>query len=63
MTQVFPYGGVEVMHQEKETFKINGQRLKPYFGRDFNAHYEKKCSWGVAIENFQFELVFAFGRH
>ena len=34
--QVFPYGGVEVSHQEKGTFKVHGQRLKPYFGGGFN---------------------------
>ena len=38
MTQVFPHGGVEVMHPEKGMFKVNGQRLKPYFSDEFNAH-------------------------
>ena len=52
MTQVFPYGGVEVMHQEKETFKINGQRLKPYFGCDFNAHYEKNAAGVLLLKIF-----------
>ena len=37
VTQVFPYGAVEVHHEEKETFKINGQRLKPYMDGDFNS--------------------------
>ena len=37
ITQVFPYEGDEVMHLEKGTFKVNGQRLKPYLGGDFNA--------------------------
>ena len=37
MTQFFPYGGVEIMHPEKWSFKVNAQRLKPYFGGDFNA--------------------------
>ena len=32
MTQVFPHGGAEIMHPEKGTFKVNTQRLKPYFG-------------------------------
>ena len=32
ITQVFPYGSVELVHPEKGTFKVNGQRLKPYFG-------------------------------
>ncbi|XP_031266941.1 uncharacterized protein LOC116125348 [Pistacia vera] len=29
-TKVYPYGSVEVSHEEKGTFKVNGQRLKPY---------------------------------
>ena len=36
VTQVFPYGGVEIMHLEKGSFKVNVQRLKPYFGGDFH---------------------------
>ena len=35
MTQVFPYGGVETMHPKKGSFKVNAQRLKPYFGVEF----------------------------
>ena len=35
MTQVFPHGGVEITHPEKGTFKVNTQRLKPYFGGEF----------------------------
>ena len=37
MTQVFLYGGVESMHPEKGSFKVNAQRLKPYFGGEFHA--------------------------
>ena len=37
MTQVFPYGGAEIMHPEKESFKVNAQRLKPYFRGEFHA--------------------------
>ena len=37
VTQVFPYGGVEIMHLEKGRFKVNAQRLKPYFRGDFHA--------------------------
>ena len=37
MTQVLPYGGMEIMHLEKGSFKINEQLLKPYFGGDFHA--------------------------
>ena len=38
MTQVFPYGGAEIMHPEKGSFKVNAQRLKPYFGGEFHAN-------------------------
>ena len=38
MTQVFPHGGAEIMHPEKGTFKVNIQRLKPYFGGEINAN-------------------------
>ena len=31
MTRVFLYGGAEIMHLEKWIFKVNAQRLKPYF--------------------------------
>ena len=37
MTQVFPYGGVEIMHPKKWSFKVDTQRLKPYFGGEFHA--------------------------
>ncbi|XP_071924688.1 uncharacterized protein [Coffea arabica] len=30
VTQVFPYGVVEVANSRNERFKVNGQRLKPY---------------------------------
>ena len=36
MTQVFLYGGAEIMHLEKGSFKVNAQRLKPYFGGEFH---------------------------
>ena len=36
MTQIFPYGGVEIMLPEKGSFKVNAQRLKPYFGDDIH---------------------------
>ncbi|KAM6592929.1 hypothetical protein CsatA_000632 [Cannabis sativa] len=32
VVQVFPYGAVEVKGEKPETFKFNGQRLKPYLG-------------------------------
>ena len=37
ITQVFPYGSVELIYPKKGTFKVNGQRLKPYF----EGHLEK----------------------
>ena len=30
ITKVFPFRAVEVTHPDKETFKVNGQRLKLY---------------------------------
>ena len=38
VTQVFPHGGAEIMHLEKGTFKVNIQRLKPYFGGEIHAN-------------------------
>ena len=37
MTQVVPHGRAKIMHPEKGTFKVNTQRLKPYFGSEFHA--------------------------
>ena len=36
ITQVFPYGAVEVAHDTEGTFKVNGQRLKPYYEGGYN---------------------------
>ncbi|XP_022867583.1 uncharacterized protein LOC111387274 [Olea europaea var. sylvestris] len=36
ITQVFPHGAVEITHDSKGTFKVNGQRLKYYWGGDFS---------------------------
>lgn len=30
VSQVFPYGTVELYHPTKENFKVNGQRIKHY---------------------------------
>ena len=38
VTQVFPHGGAEIMHPEKGTFKVNIQRLKPYFRGEIHAN-------------------------
>ena len=37
VVQVFPYESVKIMHPKKEQFKVNTQRLKPYFGGEFQA--------------------------
>ena len=37
VVHVFPYGSVEIMHPKKGQFKVNAQRLKPYFGGEFHA--------------------------
>nr|GEU37175.1 reverse transcriptase domain-containing protein [Tanacetum cinerariifolium] len=34
ITQVFPYGTVELFQTDGPNFKVNGYRLKPYFGED-----------------------------
>ena len=31
VTKVYPYGVIEVYSEAAGTFKVNGQRLKPYF--------------------------------
>ena len=38
ITQVFPYGSVELMHPERGRFKVNGQRVKAYLGGQFEKH-------------------------
>ena len=38
VTQVFPHGRVEIMHPEKGTFKVNIQRLMPYFRGEIHAN-------------------------
>ena len=38
ITQVFPYGSVELMHPERGRFKVNGQRVKIYLGNQFEKH-------------------------
>ena len=37
VTKVFSHGGAEVTHPEKGTFTVTTQRLKPYFGGEFQA--------------------------
>ena len=44
ITQVFPYGSVELAHLEKGNFKVNGQRLKPYF---WGQHEKSKSAIGL----------------
>ena len=38
VTQVFPHKGVEIMHPEKGTLKVNTQRLKSYFRGEIHAN-------------------------
>ncbi|XP_021732994.1 uncharacterized protein LOC110699786 [Chenopodium quinoa] len=38
--RVFPYGAIEISNENGEPFKVNGQRLKPYF--DGFVHKEAK---------------------
>ncbi|XP_022883120.1 uncharacterized protein LOC111399858 [Olea europaea var. sylvestris] len=36
VTKVLPYGAIQVSHENKGTFTVNGQRLKHYWGGDFS---------------------------
>ncbi|XP_022870775.1 uncharacterized protein LOC111390017 [Olea europaea var. sylvestris] len=36
VTKVLPYGAIEVSHETKGTFTVNGQRLKHYWGGNFS---------------------------
>ena len=36
VTNVYPWGTIEVTHPEKRTFKVNGQRLKNYIDGEFD---------------------------
>ena len=36
VTEVFPYGAIEISDETMGTFKVNGQRLKPYFEGEFS---------------------------
>ena len=38
ITEVFPYGEVEVENKEGERFTVNGQRIKVYLGHAESAH-------------------------
>nr|GEW10905.1 reverse transcriptase domain-containing protein [Tanacetum cinerariifolium] len=49
ITQVFPYGNVELSQTDRPNFKVNGHRLKHYFGGDVPPmdclDFEDSCSW------------------
>ncbi|XP_022877040.1 uncharacterized protein LOC111395290 [Olea europaea var. sylvestris] len=36
VVKVFPHGAAKITHDEKGTFKVNGQRLKPYLSGEFD---------------------------
>ncbi|XP_022874110.1 uncharacterized protein LOC111392931 [Olea europaea var. sylvestris] len=36
VTKMLPYGAIEVSHETKGTFTVNGQRLKHYWDSDFS---------------------------
>ena len=36
VTNVLPFGAIKVTHPIKKTFKVNGQRLKPYIDGGFD---------------------------
>jgi len=35
---VFSHGAVEITNKENRHYKVNGQKLKPYNGGEFNKH-------------------------
>ena len=37
VTQVFPYGAIEIKDQNRVPFKVNGQRLKSYINDSYDA--------------------------
>ncbi|XP_039142003.1 uncharacterized protein LOC120279202 [Dioscorea cayenensis subsp. rotundata] len=41
INKMLPYGVAEVTHSKKGTLKINGQRMKPYFGWSFDKGKKK----------------------
>ena len=36
VVEVFPYGAVQIQNNKSEIFKVNGQRLKLYFGEEIS---------------------------
>lgn len=36
ITKVFPYGVVEIYHDSKGNFTVNGQRMKHYWSGEFS---------------------------
>jgi len=53
VTQVLPHGAIEITHPENGTFKVNGHRLKPYFGgevcdndKDKEVFFLHELPWG-----------------
>ena len=38
ITQLFPHGAVELETKEGVRFKVNGERIKPYFGHTESAN-------------------------
>nr|GEX24150.1 reverse transcriptase domain-containing protein [Tanacetum cinerariifolium] len=43
ITQVFPYGTVELFLPNGPNFKVNGHRVKHYFGRDISSKDSPQC--------------------
>ena len=51
VVEAFPHGAVEVKNlHDGSTFKVNGQRLKLYYGGMFNAHEEVARFIDVSID-------------
>ncbi|GJY23262.1 reverse transcriptase domain-containing protein [Tanacetum coccineum] len=44
ITKVFPYGTIELSQPDGPNFKVNGHRMKHYFGGDFHPRIDPKFS-------------------
>ncbi|GKE79859.1 hypothetical protein Tco_1549859 [Tanacetum coccineum] len=61
VTQVFPYGTVELSQNSGPNFKVNGHRLKHYFGGDIPTEDFPDCkdsrARGFALHSQEFHIL------
>ncbi|GJU70594.1 hypothetical protein Tco_1256853 [Tanacetum coccineum] len=68
VAQVFPYGTVELSQTDGPNFKVNGHRLKDYFGGTYHQWiariYEASCARGFVLRLLELHiLIFIMGIH